>query len=101
MSAGERRLLSFSWRARALSSASSSVGRVLTRDCELLKRRDVLRGCKVHDLKPEDQLREIAHRYGIAHNRSASTGEARTATACATCLLSRSVCQSRTCANIE
>ncbi|MGZ5159358.1 MAG: Mut7-C RNAse domain-containing protein [Burkholderiales bacterium] len=39
---------------------------VLTRDRELLKRRDVLRGCYVHALKPEDQLREVAHRYGIA-----------------------------------
>jgi hypothetical protein len=39
---------------------------VLTRDRELLKRRDVLRGCYVHALKPEDQLREVARRYSIA-----------------------------------
>jgi uncharacterized protein with PIN domain len=39
---------------------------VLTRDRELLKCRDVLRGCFVHALKPEAQLREVAQRYGIA-----------------------------------
>lgn len=39
---------------------------VLTRDRELLKRGDVLRGCFVHALKPEAQLREVAQRYGIA-----------------------------------
>jgi uncharacterized protein len=39
---------------------------VLTRDRELLKCREVLRGCFVHALKPEMQLREVARRYGIA-----------------------------------
>jgi uncharacterized protein with PIN domain len=39
---------------------------VLTRDRELHKRRDVLRGCYVHALKPEAQLREIDTRYDIA-----------------------------------
>ena len=39
---------------------------VLTRDRELLKCRDVLRGCYVHALKPEAQLREVAQRYDIA-----------------------------------
>jgi uncharacterized protein with PIN domain len=39
---------------------------VLTRDRELLKRRDVVRGCFVHALKPEAQLREVAVRYGLA-----------------------------------
>jgi uncharacterized protein with PIN domain len=39
---------------------------VLTRARELLKRRDVLRGCYVHALKPEAQLREVAQRYDIA-----------------------------------
>jgi uncharacterized protein with PIN domain len=39
---------------------------VLTRDREMLKRRDVLRGCYVHALKPEAQLREVARRYAIA-----------------------------------
>jgi len=39
---------------------------VLTRDRELLKCRDVLRGSFVHALKPEAQLREIAVRYSLA-----------------------------------
>jgi hypothetical protein len=39
---------------------------VLTRDRELLKRRDVLRGCYVHALKPEAQLQEVGRRYAIA-----------------------------------
>ena len=39
---------------------------VLTRDRELLKCKDVLRGCYVHALKPEAQLREVARRYAIA-----------------------------------
>jgi uncharacterized protein with PIN domain len=41
---------------------------VLTRDRELLKCRDVLRGCYVHALKPEAQLREVARRYAIANH---------------------------------
>lgn len=39
---------------------------VLTRDRELLKCREVLRGCFVHALKPEMQLRDVARRYGLA-----------------------------------
>jgi uncharacterized protein with PIN domain len=38
---------------------------VLTRDLELLKRKEVLRGCYVHALKPEQQLREVAARYAL------------------------------------
>ena len=38
---------------------------VLTRDRELLKIRDVARGCFVHALRPELQLREVAARYGL------------------------------------
>jgi uncharacterized protein with PIN domain len=38
---------------------------VLTRDRELLKRRDILRGCYVTALKPEAQLREISGRYDL------------------------------------
>jgi len=38
---------------------------VLTRDRELLKIRDVARGCFIHALKPEAQLREVAARYGL------------------------------------
>jgi uncharacterized protein with PIN domain len=39
---------------------------VLTRDRELLKCRDVLRGAYVHALAPEKQLAEIARRYPLA-----------------------------------
>ena len=38
---------------------------VLTRDRELLKCREILRGCFVHALKPEAQLKEVAGRYGL------------------------------------
>lgn len=38
---------------------------VLTRDRELLKIRDVARGCFVHARKPELQLREVAVRFGL------------------------------------
>jgi uncharacterized protein with PIN domain len=38
---------------------------VLTRDRELLKRRQVSRGCYVHALKPQDQLQEVARRYRV------------------------------------
>ena len=41
---------------------------VLTRDRELLKRRDVLRGAYVRALKPEAQLAEIARRYPLAQH---------------------------------
>jgi uncharacterized protein len=39
---------------------------VLTRDRELLKCRDITRGCYVRALKPEAQLREVAARYALA-----------------------------------
>ena len=38
---------------------------ILTRDRELLKCREVLRGCFVHARKPEAQLREVAARYAL------------------------------------
>ena len=38
---------------------------VLTRDRELLKCRDVLKGCYVRALKPEAQLRQLARRYDL------------------------------------
>ena len=38
---------------------------VLSRDRELLKIRDVARGCFVHARKPEAQLREVAVRFGL------------------------------------
>jgi uncharacterized protein with PIN domain len=39
---------------------------VLTRDSELLKRKDVTHGCYVHALKPEQQLLEIFRRLDLA-----------------------------------
>jgi len=39
---------------------------VLSRDRELLKCRDIARGCYVRALKPEAQLREVAARFGLA-----------------------------------
>jgi uncharacterized protein len=39
---------------------------VLTRDRELLKCRDIARGCYVRALKPQAQLREVAERYRLA-----------------------------------
>lgn len=38
---------------------------VLTRDRELLKCREVLRGCFVHALKAEAQIKEVATRYAL------------------------------------
>jgi len=39
---------------------------VLTRDRELLKCREIERGCYVRALKPESQVREVAGRYRLA-----------------------------------
>lgn len=39
---------------------------VLTRDRGLLMCRDIVFGCLVRALRPEDQLREVAARYGLA-----------------------------------
>jgi hypothetical protein len=39
---------------------------VLTRDRDLLKCREIERGCYVRSLKPEAQLREVAARYQLA-----------------------------------
>jgi len=39
---------------------------LLTRDRELLKCRDVLRGCFVHARKPEQQMNEVVARYALA-----------------------------------
>jgi uncharacterized protein with PIN domain len=38
---------------------------VLTRDRELLKCREIARGCYVHALEPQAQLREVAARYRL------------------------------------
>ncbi len=51
-----------------VSRAAAERRVVLTRDRELLKCRDVLRGAFVHALKPEAQLREVAARYALARH---------------------------------
>ena len=53
---------------------------VLTRDRELLKCREIARGYYVRALKPQDQLREVAARYGLA-------AQARPFTLCLNCNL--------------
>ena len=53
---------------------------VLTRDRDLLKCRDIARGCYVRALKPEAQLREVVARYRLAD-------EARPFTLCLHCNL--------------
>ena len=53
---------------------------VLTRDRELLKCRDIARGCYVHAIRVEAQLAEVAARYGLA-------GRARPFTLCLRCNL--------------
>lgn len=54
---------------------------VLTRDRELLKCREIFRGCYVHARKTEAQLREVAARYDLAAG-------ARPFTLCLVCNLS-------------
>jgi uncharacterized protein len=51
---------------------------VLSRDVDLLKRRDVQAGCYVRALKPQAQLQEIVHRLGLA-------GHARPFSRCLAC----------------
>lgn len=46
---------------------------VLTRDRELLKCREILRGAFVHALKPEAQLAEVGRRYGLLAHAQAFT----------------------------
>jgi uncharacterized protein with PIN domain len=48
---------------RRLASEQARI--VLTRDRELLKCRDIRRGCYVRALKPEAQLQEVVTRYGL------------------------------------
>ncbi|MGQ0545507.1 MAG: Mut7-C RNAse domain-containing protein [Betaproteobacteria bacterium] len=51
----------------AIRRIAAEEGRVvLTRDRELLKCRDIARGCYVRALKAEAQLREVAARYRLA-----------------------------------
>ena len=51
--------------ARIAEQAARERRVVLTRDRELLKCRDVVRGCYVRPLKPEAQLRALAGRYDL------------------------------------
>jgi len=46
---------------------------VLTRDRELLKCRDIARGCYVHARKPEAQLREVSARFRLVERMSPFT----------------------------
>ncbi|HTY99014.1 MAG TPA: Mut7-C RNAse domain-containing protein [Rhodocyclaceae bacterium] len=50
----------------AVSLAESRI--LLTRDLELLKRRQLTHGCYVHALKPEQQLRELFRRLDLARS---------------------------------
>lgn len=51
----------------AIRARAAAEGRtILTRDRELLKRRDVTHGCFVHALRPRQQLREIVTRLQLA-----------------------------------
>ena len=58
--------------------AASQVRIVLTRDRELLKRRDITHGCYVHALRSAPQLREVFERLQLARS-------ARPFTLCLTC----------------
>lgn len=49
---------------RRLAQAEGRI--VLTRDRELLKCREIRRGCHVRELQPERQLAEVAARYALA-----------------------------------
>jgi len=50
-----------------IAALAAEDGRVvLTRDRELLKRRGIVRGCYLHALRPQDQLREVVQRFGLA-----------------------------------
>lgn len=52
---------------RQIAQLSVARGRVvLSRDRDLLKRRDVVRGCYVRAFKPDEQLKELARRYDLA-----------------------------------
>jgi uncharacterized protein with PIN domain/sulfur carrier protein ThiS len=54
---GDARIRELAWRERRI---------VLTRDRELLKCREIARGCYVHARRTEAQLREVVERYGLA-----------------------------------
>lgn len=54
--------------AEIASRAVNEARVVLTRDRELLKRREITRGCYVHAIKPAEQLREIDRRLDLARD---------------------------------
>lgn len=54
---------------RILELAARECRVLLTRDRELLKCRDVYRGCFVHARKPEAQLNEVVARYALARHQ--------------------------------
>ena len=61
--AGFDTLYDNNFRDSEIAAISAREGRiVLTRDRELLKRREITHGCYVHALKPKQQLREIIER---------------------------------------
>ncbi|KQQ86395.1 Mut7-C RNAse domain-containing protein [Massilia sp. Leaf139] len=65
--AGFDTLYDNSWQDEALAAIAGREGRtVLTRDRELLKRRELGRGCYLHTIRPEAQLRELFERLTLA-----------------------------------
>jgi uncharacterized protein with PIN domain len=55
------------YRDEEIAAIATSASRtVLTRDRELLKRREVEHGCYLHAIRPEAQLRELFARLGLA-----------------------------------
>jgi uncharacterized protein with PIN domain len=77
--AGFDTLFDNAWPDHELARLSAQEGRiVLTRDRDLLKRRDILQGCHVLTLQPEHQWRELAARYPLP-------GQARPFSRCLPC----------------
>jgi uncharacterized protein with PIN domain len=65
--AGFDTLFDNAWPDEELARLSAQEGRiVLSRDRDLLKRRDIHHGCHVLTLHPEQQLQELATRYPLA-----------------------------------
>lgn len=77
--AGFDTLYSNHWQDAAIAAIAADEGRVvLSRDRELLKRRNVSHGCFVHALKPAQQLRDLFARLDLA-------GSARPLSLCLEC----------------
>lgn len=65
--AGFDTLFDNAWPDEELARLSAQEGRiVLSRDRDLLKRRDIVHGCHVLTLHPEQQLKELSARYPLA-----------------------------------